>query len=164
MSSNKRYSLEEELHGEGGFGKVHKGRDTILDRAIALKVLDPLAQQFDETDRERFLREAKILASLSHPAIPAIYDVLISEEEFSIVLEFVDGRTLADLMDEDGPCSLVEAKSWFEQIASVLNYAQSKGVVHRDVTDVQGRPTARAPCRANPHLSGNPAKHLPAIA
>ena len=130
---SERYVLDTKPHAEGGFGKVHRGRDSILDRDVALKILDPLAKRFEEADRARFLREAKILASLSHQSIPAIYDVLFTKDSFSIVLEFIEGGTLADLIHDDGPCQLVEVNSWFDQIARALAYAHSKGVIHRDI-------------------------------
>lgn len=69
-------------HGEDGFGKVIKGRDNALERDIAVKVLNPLLTQFSEEERERFKREARILARLSHPNTPAVYDVVFGRTSF----------------------------------------------------------------------------------
>ena len=89
-----RFQFEEKPHGAGGFGTVIKGRDTVLERDIALKVLNRLATEFTEPEQERFRREARILAALSHPNIPAIYDVAFGKDRFLIVFEFVEGRSV----------------------------------------------------------------------
>ncbi len=128
-----RYTFEREPHGSGGFAKVIKGRDNILERDIAIKVLDPLVTEFPEVDQERFRREARILARLSHPNIPAIYDVHFGPREFLIAFQFIEGRTLGQIVTEEGPCGISEVKSWFHQIASALDHAHSLAIVHRDV-------------------------------
>src|SRR2546422_9128487 len=83
------------------FGIVHKGRDTILERDIAVKVLNRLATEFTEAEQERFRREARILAALSHPNVPAIYDLALSKSEFLIIFEFVDGQTLKAIIEKE---------------------------------------------------------------
>src|ERR1022692_4586769 len=117
-----RFTFQTQAHAAGGFAKVIKGRDNVLDREIALKVLDPLVKQFPDEDVERFRREARILAKLSHPNIPAIYDVDFDNSRFMIVFQFIEGRTLKEVIDQEGPCQLGVAKNWFHQIASALDY------------------------------------------
>ena len=128
-----RFTFDEKVHGAGGFAKVIKGRDNVLDRDVAVKVLNPLATEFSETEQERFRREARILASLSHPNIPSIYDVYFSTgETFLIVFQFIEGLTLREVI-EQGPCSISEARSWFHQVASALEHAHHLNIVHRDI-------------------------------
>jgi len=129
----QRFTYEIEPHGSGGFAKVIRGRDNTLERDIAIKVLDPLATQFSEIDQERFRREARILARLSHPNIPAIFDVDFSPGKFLIVFQFIEGVTLRKLVEQEGPCQVGTARVWFHQIASALDHAHSLGIVHRDV-------------------------------
>lgn len=133
MATPARFTFQEAPHGTGGFAKVTKGRDNILERDIAIKVLDPLTTAFPEADLERFRREARILARLSHPNIPAIYDVDSGPGKFSLIFQFVDGINLRQLIAKEGPCQLSEARQWFHQIASALEYAHSLGIIHRDV-------------------------------
>ncbi len=128
-----RFTFADQVHGAGGFAKVIKGRDNVLERNVAVKVLNPLATEFSKTEQERFRREARILASLSHPHIPSIYDVSFSGgETFLIVFQFIEGVTLRAVIDQ-GPCSINDAKSWFHQVASALDHAHDSGIVHRDV-------------------------------
>lgn len=130
---DQRFVYEQEIIGSGGFGKVRKGRDTLLERDIAIKTLDPLAVEFTEPEIERFRREARVLASLSHPNIPAIYDVDFSPGKFSIVFQYIDGQTLRKIIDHGGPVQIGTASTWFHQIASALEHAHKVGVVHRDI-------------------------------
>jgi len=128
-----RFALEQETHGAGGFAKVIKGRDTTLDRDVAVKIFDPLLSEFGPAEQERFRREAKILAKLSHPNIPAIYDVDFTDSELRIIFQFIEGRTLKQLTDEEGPIQVTEARTWFHQLASAIQHAHSLGIVHRDI-------------------------------
>ena len=77
-----RFEFDSSPQDAGGFAKVIKGGDSFLERDIAVKVLDPLVTKFEEEDRARFKREARILAKLSHPNIPAIYDVSFTDDQF----------------------------------------------------------------------------------
>ena len=129
----ERYSFEPETHASGGFAKIKKGRDNLLDRDIAVKVLDPLVTEFQEADQERFRREARILASLSHPNIPAIYDVDYSNERFHIFFEFIDGMSLKQMIEKEGSIEVGEARRWFTSIAAALTHAHQNGIVHRDL-------------------------------
>ena len=133
VSKNDRFEFEGKPHGEGGFGRVIRGRDNDLDRDIAVKVLNPLLTQFSEAERERFKREARTLARLSHPNVPAVYDVIFGPDRFLIIFQFVEGPTLRKILEEEGPADLTKVQLWFRQIASALEHAHAIGIVHRDV-------------------------------
>ncbi len=96
----ERFTFDTQPHGSGGFAKVIKGRDNFLERDIAVKILDPLTTAFSPTEQERFRREAKILARLSHPNIPAIYDVDFRPGKFQIIFQFIEGKTLRQIIEE----------------------------------------------------------------
>ena len=117
--------------GEGGMGEVYRARDTKLDRDVALKVL-PQAFTQDPDRLARFEREAKVLASLNHPNIGHIYGLEEAEGTRALVLELVEGPTLADIIKR-GPISLDEALPIAKQIAEALEAAHEAGVIHRDL-------------------------------
>jgi serine/threonine protein kinase len=119
------------LLGAGGMGEVYRARDTKLNREVALKFL-PEAFALDADRLARFKREARILASLNHPNIAAIYGLEDSESVRAIVLELVDGPTLADRIAQ-GPIPLDDALALARQIAEALEAAHEVGVVHRDL-------------------------------
>ncbi len=117
--------------GEGGMGEVWRGRDTRLGRDVAIKVLPPAFTQ-DAERLSRFEREARVLASLNHPNIAAIYGLEESDGARALVMELVEGPTLADRLAL-GPLPLDEALSAFRQIADALDTAHAQGIVHRDL-------------------------------
>ncbi len=124
------FTIEREL-GRGGMGEVYLARDTRLDRFVAIKALPAhLAQDPDRL--ARFQREAKVLASLNHPGIGAIYGLEEAGGHQYLILEFVDGVTLADRL-ERGPIPIDESLTLAKQIAEALELAHEKGVVHRDL-------------------------------
>jgi len=129
----ERYVFQEEIVGSGGFGKVRVARDTSLDRDVAVKSLDPLVKQFSEPEQERFKREARTLAKLSHPNIPAVYDVEFTSEQFNIYFQYIEGENLRHIIDKNGPSQIADAKLWFLQLASALEHAHKLGVIHRDI-------------------------------
>jgi len=129
----ERYSFQTEIHGSGGFAKVIRGKDNDLDRDIAVKVLSPILEHSNEADRERFRREARILAKMSHPNIPAVYDVNFKDETFLIIFQFVEGTTLRQIISDSGPVPINQARLWFHQLASALDHAHRLGIIHRDV-------------------------------
>jgi serine/threonine protein kinase/Tol biopolymer transport system component len=121
----------EALLGAGGMGEVYRARDTKLNRDVALKVLRESLMR--EPDRlARFTREAHILASLSHPNIAAIYGFEDGDDAHALVLELVEGPTLADRIAR-GPLALPEALPIARQIADALAVAHEHGVIHRDL-------------------------------
>lgn len=130
-----RYKFETKLHGFGGMGKIIKGHDNDLQRDIAVKVLVDDAGVLPTVDIDRFRREAQILAKLSHPNIPAIYDVVLDEAaaNFLIIFQFVEGKNLRQILTDQGRCQLSEVRNWFHQLASAIDYAHSLGVIHRDI-------------------------------
>jgi serine/threonine protein kinase len=128
-----RYTFEEQEIGAGGFGKVRRGRDNSLDRCIAAKSLDPILRAFSEAEQERFRREARTLAKLSHPNIPAVYDVNFTPEKFEIIFQFIEGQNLRAIIEGNGPTQVGLARQWFQQIASALEHAHKNGVIHRDI-------------------------------
>ena len=119
------------LIGEGGMGRVFRATDTQLGRDVALKIL-PEAFASDPDRLARFQREAQVLASLNHPGIAAIYGIEEAEGTRALVLELVEGPTLADRISK-GPIPLDEALPIAKQIAEALEAAHEAGVIHRDL-------------------------------
>jgi serine/threonine protein kinase len=120
-----------ELVGRGGMGVVYKARQKRLDRLVALKILSPKIGQ-DPAFAERFAREARAMAMLSHPHIVAVYDFGQSDGLFYFFMEFVDGVNLRRLLDT-GKLAPEEALAIVPQICDALQYAHDHGVVHRDI-------------------------------
>jgi eukaryotic-like serine/threonine-protein kinase len=117
--------------GAGGMGEVYKARDTRLDRAVAIKVLR--AQLADDPERRaRFEREARLISQLNHPHICTLYDVGHTEGMEYLVVEYLDGVTLAARV-ENGPLPIDEALACAIQIAGALEAAHRGGIVHRDL-------------------------------
>jgi eukaryotic-like serine/threonine-protein kinase len=129
--------------GVGGMGEVYRATDTKLDRQVAIKVLPPEFAQHPER-LARFEREAKALAKLNHPNIGTIHGFDQHEGQWFIVLELVEGRTLAEHL-RPGPMPVENALKIFKQIAEALEAAHEKDIVHRDLKpanikiDPQGR-------------------------
>jgi serine/threonine-protein kinase len=117
--------------GAGGMGEVYRARDTKLGREVAIKIL-PRAFTSDPDRLARFEREARVLAALNHPHIGAIYGVVESDDIQALVLELVEGPTLADRLAK-GPVTVAEAVGIARQIADALEAAHEKGIVHRDL-------------------------------
>ena len=117
--------------GAGGMGEVYRARDTKLNRDVAIKVLLPAVA--NDPDRlARFSREAQVLASLNHPNIAAIYGLEESGDIRALVMELVEGPTLADRIAQ-GAISLADSLPIAKQIADALEAAHEQGVVHRDL-------------------------------
>jgi len=117
--------------GEGGMGEVYRARDTKLERDVAIKVL-PAAFVEDHERLQRFEREAKLLAQLNHPNIAHIYGMEASGDSHALVMELVDGPTLAERL-ESGSLPVSESLSLARQIAEALEEAHEKGIIHRDL-------------------------------
>ena len=126
-----RYALET-LVGSGGMADVYRAKDQLLERTIAVKVLH---QQY-ENDKEfieRFQREAKAAARITHPNIVNVYDVGVAEGRHYIVMEYVPGRTLKERIKEEGPVPAAEALHIARQIAGALAQAHANNLVHCDI-------------------------------
>ena len=126
-----RYSIDREL-GRGGMGVVYLAREVHLDRLVAIKLLPPEKSGI-VTLRDRFLREARLAAKLSHPHIIPIHAVDEVDGFVFYVMSFVDGETLAQRVRSRGPVSASDGARVLREVAWALAYAHSQGLVHRDV-------------------------------
>jgi serine/threonine protein kinase len=129
IQMHERY-VRSSLLGRGGMADVYQATDTVLDREVAVKMLR--ASAADEHERARFLTEARILAQLSHPRLVTILDVGVDSQQPFLVMELVDGKTLAELCSES-PLTQAEVASVGAQVAEGLAHVHGSGVVHRDV-------------------------------
>ncbi len=125
------YQITEEL-GRGGMAIVYRAYQPSLNRHVAIKVLPPQLS-FDQDFVERFQREAKAAARLRHPNIVVIHDVGHQDEIYYIVMEYLEGRTLKQLVEQEGPLPAERASRILDQVGDALDYAHQQGVVHRDV-------------------------------
>ncbi|OVE79514.1 hypothetical protein BVY01_02300, partial [bacterium I07] len=117
--------------GEGGMGVVYKAHDTKLDRTVALKFL-PSHITANETDKARFLQEAKAAAALNHSNVCTIHEIREHENQQFIVMEYVEGVTLSEKI-KSGPLELKTVIDYAMQIGEGLKAAHAKGIVHRDI-------------------------------
>ncbi|MFN3995574.1 MAG: serine/threonine protein kinase, partial [bacterium] len=126
-----RYKLIKSL-GKGGMGEVFLAHDTILDRKVAIKSLSQDLTQKKEF-LQRFLREAKITASLDHFNIVKVYDLLIFNNQYFLVMEYIEGYSLREFIEKGKNKDLNLSLEIFLQILDGVEYAHGKGVVHRDL-------------------------------
>ncbi|WP_176594935.1 Stk1 family PASTA domain-containing Ser/Thr kinase [Paenibacillus koleovorans] len=126
-----RYEIMDRIGG-GGMALVYKGHDILLNRKVAVKVL---RQQYvhDEEFIRRFRREAQAAASLSHPNVVSIYDVGQEEEVHYIVMEYVEGKTLNEVIKERAPMQVEDAIRIASQICDALDHAHHNQIIHRDI-------------------------------
>jgi len=117
--------------GAGGMGEVYRARDTRLERTVAIKIL-PQHLSSDPVRKQRFVREAKTISSLNHPHICVLHDIGRQDEIDYLVMEYVEGETLAKRLVK-GPLALEQALKYGVQIADALDKAHCSGVVHRDL-------------------------------
>ena len=125
-----QYQFTEKL-GAGGMGEIYKAHDTRLNRTVAIKVL-PAARSGDPERRQRFLQEAQAASGLNHPSIITIHDVLSEGDTEFMVMEYVAGKTLNDVIPKGG-LRVPQALKYALQMADALNAAHNAGIVHRDL-------------------------------
>ena len=125
-----RYRLIRVL-GKGGFANVYLAYDSVLDQEVAIKILK--LGQTSASDRDRFLREARISAKLRHPNIATVFDIIQTADGLQMVMEYYSEGTLSDIIKLKGPPHLRETISIARQVALALAYAHRRNIVHRDV-------------------------------
>jgi eukaryotic-like serine/threonine-protein kinase len=128
---NDRYEIQQRI-GRGGMADVFLARDLLLDRLVAIKVLFPEFAT-DPNFVERFRREAQSAANLTHPNIVAVYDWGKYANTYFMAMEYVQGRTLADILRANGHINSVQAAEIANEVAAALGNAHASGVVHRDI-------------------------------
>src|SRR5215510_4328067 len=162
------------LLGKGGMGEVYRARDAKLKRDVAIKIL-PDEFSFDADRVSRFQREAEVLASLNHPNIAAIYDLREANGSRFLVLELVEGETLAERIAR-GPIPVEETLDIAKSICEALEAAHEKGIVHRDLKPANVKVASDAKVKvldfglakalenipSNPSLSNSPTLSLAA--
>src|SRR5689334_11250906 len=124
----QHYQILEKI-GEGGMGVVYKALDTRLNRQVAIKVLHPTS---DPTRRLQLAWEARAAAALRHPHIVVIHDIILDAGADSIVMEYIPGRPLSQVL-ESGPIPIPQAVQYARELASALETAHGAGIVHRDL-------------------------------
>ena len=128
---NGRYELHRTI-GRGGMAEVHLARDQLLDRPVAIKILFPEFAT-DPSFVARFRREAQSAANLNHPNIVGVYDWGKEAGTYYIVMEYVDGRSLSEILRSEGPLHPRRAADIAADVAGALGFAHRNGVVHRDI-------------------------------
>nr|MDQ3642944.1 protein kinase [Actinomycetota bacterium] len=126
-----RYKIVRHL-ARGGMAEVYVAEDQLLNRVVALKLLFPELAR-DDAFVERFRREARAAASLNHHNIVSVYDFGGDEDSWFIVMEYVEGLTLRDIIRKDGPMAPDRAAELASEVAAALAAAHAQGIVHRDV-------------------------------
>src|SRR5579871_5391561 len=124
------YKLLEKL-GAGGMGEIYKAEDTRLHRTVAIKILSP-AVASDPERRKRFLQEAQAASALNHPNIITIYDIVSEGDTQCMVMEYVAGKTLREMIPAGG-LRVPQALQYAVQIAGALSAAHAAGIIHRDL-------------------------------
>ena len=126
-----RYNVDRSV-GHGGMAQVYEGTDTVLGRTVAIKVLAPQYAR-DEGFVARFRREAQAAASLNHPGVVSVYDTGSDDGVHYIVMEYVAGRTLAQVLEQEGRLQPERAAEIARSVAQAISFAHSAGIIHRDV-------------------------------
>ncbi|WP_233269528.1 Stk1 family PASTA domain-containing Ser/Thr kinase [Alteribacillus sp. YIM 98480] len=128
---SERYQIQDKIGG-GGMAHVYKAQDIILERSVAVKVLQP-QYNTDEEFIRRFHREAQAATSLAHPNIVNIYDVGEEENLYYIVMEYIEGETLKEKIQQQGPLPLEQSVGLMNEILGAIGHAHANGIVHRDI-------------------------------
>lgn len=135
LESVGRYKIESVL-GEGAMGVVYRAHDPIIKRTVAIKLIkidDSIAETEKKEFYERFYREAQISGTLNHPNIVGIYDIGEEQGMPYIAMEYVEGRTLSEILAENGPFEIENCIKIVSQLSSAMDYAHRKEIVHRDI-------------------------------
>ena len=128
---NGRYEVGD-LVARGGMARVHEGRDTRLERTVALKIMHPHLAE-DPQFVARFAREAKAVARLSHPRVVSVFDQGEDDGRVYLAMELVRGRTLRHLIDESGPLTIRRSLEVAADVLEALSHAHTAGIIHRDI-------------------------------
>lgn len=131
LAAHSRYEVLEHL-GAGGMGAVYKAKHRLMDRMVAIKIVNPLLVTKPGAV-DRFIREVKAAAQLTHPNIVTAYDAEAIGEMHVLVMEYVEGETLAELLQEQGVLGVSQACDYIRQAALGLQHAVDRGMVHRDI-------------------------------
>src|SRR6478672_668551 len=126
-----KYRIET-LLGRGGMASVYRAHDTVLNRSVAIKVLNP-SLAVDPRAVERFRREAVTAANLEHPSIVRVFDVQQEGSLHYIAMRYVQGTTLRNIMRDNGSLPMDAILNIIKPVAAALHYAHKNGVIHRDV-------------------------------
>jgi serine/threonine-protein kinase len=126
-----RFAIEREL-GEGGMAAVYLAHEVALDRKVAIKVMSP-GILMEKGMLDRFRQEAVTIAALKHPNIITVHSVEHHNQLHFFVLDYVDGGSLADVVERCGQLPVSVAAAWFAQVGEALHYAHARGVIHRDI-------------------------------
>lgn len=118
--------------GRGGMGVVYEAKDRLLDRRVAVKKMREEIRD-DPRERERFLKEARLVAGLRHPGIVEIHAIVAEGDELALVFEYVEGRTVDALLGERGRLPLAEVTGILRVVCDALDYAHARQIVHRDL-------------------------------
>src|SRR3990172_5896568 len=128
---SNRYAIERPI-ARGGMAEVFLARDQYLDRWVAVKILFPEFAR-DPSLVERFRREAQSAAMLNHPNIVGVYDYGQQAGSYFIVMEYVEGRSLRDILHDEGPLPAMTAVRITAETAAAIDFAHRHGVIHRDI-------------------------------
>lgn len=128
---NARYRLDQKI-GQGGFAAVYLGTDLVLERRVAIKVLNPALTE-DASFLERFFKEAKAIAGFDHPNILTVFDYGQTDGTAFLVMPYVEGGTLHERLRREKKLNLAQTGKYIQQVAAALDYAHRRSVVHRDI-------------------------------
>jgi serine/threonine protein kinase/WD40 repeat protein len=126
------YEIKEFI-GKGGMARVYLAWHRVMEKNVAVKVINPHLKETDDTFVKRFLSEARIAYALRHPNIAAVYDLIEEDGELFMVMEYVEGKTLKQLIEEKGQLLLEEVSRYLNDIAEALDYIHADKLIHRDV-------------------------------
>jgi serine/threonine-protein kinase len=118
--------------GQGGMGQVFDGRDRLLGRKVALKKMRPEFKS-NPAARERFVKEARLVSQLVHPNIVSVHDIVESEGDVYVVMDFVDGRSLAEILYARRRLGLEECRAIFQCVCEAVDFAHRSRILHRDL-------------------------------